>query len=405
MAQVFSNNGTSTLSSSISAGDVTIFIQPGHGGRYPAVAAPDFAYATLENASGTIEIVKITAHAANATSFTVQRAQQGTTAAAFSIGDLFELRITAEEMNAVANKASRIGDTYTGTHDFTGASAVNLPATATAPTAAPGTATTQLATTAFVAAQVLSATLPGQTGNNGKFLKTDGSAASWQSVDWTDVTSKPSTLVADASITTSMFNPAAKAPSATTADSATVAGNVSGTVGVANGGTGATSVATAQANLQVPSITTVQNSAPMLIGSIAGTNTITGTLTPAIASYTAGQTFRFVAAGANTGAVTININGLGAKAITKNGATPLAAGDIASGALVQISYDGTQFQLVAGAASGGATGSGGDQVFYENDTVVNNSHTINRNSHTVGPLTIASGKTLTVATGKRLVVL
>ena len=54
---------------------------------------------------------------------------------------------------------------------------------------------------------------------------------------------------------------------------------------------------------------------------------------------------------------------------------------------------------------GGATGSGGDQVFYENDTVVNTNHTISRNSHTVGPLEIASGKTLTINSGKRLVVL
>ena len=54
---------------------------------------------------------------------------------------------------------------------------------------------------------------------------------------------------------------------------------------------------------------------------------------------------------------------------------------------------------------GGATGSGGDQVFYENDTVVNTNHTISRNSHTVGPLEIASGKTLAINSGKRLVVL
>jgi hypothetical protein len=57
------------------------------------------------------------------------------------------------------------------------------------------------------------------------------------------------------------------------------------------------------------------------------------------------------------------------------------------------------------AASGGATGTGGDQVFYENDTVINNSHTVTRNSHCVGPITVASGKSLTVATGRRLVIL
>lgn len=88
-----------------------------------------------------------------------------------------------------------------------------------------------------------------------------------------------------------------------------------------------------------------QSGAELLVGSVAGTNTITGTLSPAITSYTAGQSFKFVAAGANTGAVTINLNGLGAKAITKSGATALSSGDIASGAVVSITYDGTQFQM------------------------------------------------------------
>lgn len=50
-----------------------------------------------------------------------------------------------------------------------------------APTAAPGTNTTQLATTAFVDAKAFSTALPSQTGNNGKFVTTDGSVASWAS--------------------------------------------------------------------------------------------------------------------------------------------------------------------------------------------------------------------------------
>lgn len=44
----------------------------------------------------------------------------------------------------------------------------------------PGDSSTKIATTAFVAAAALSATLPGQTGNNGKYLKTDGVNATWQ---------------------------------------------------------------------------------------------------------------------------------------------------------------------------------------------------------------------------------
>jgi hypothetical protein len=49
----------------------------------------------------------------------------------------------------------------------------------TAPTATAGTSTTQLATTAFVAATAFSSVLPGQTGNAGKYLTTDGTNASW----------------------------------------------------------------------------------------------------------------------------------------------------------------------------------------------------------------------------------
>ena len=80
------------------------------------------------------------------------------------------------------------------------------------------------------------------------------------------------------------------------------------------------------------------------LSSVAGSDTITCVSSPVTTSYAAGQTFRFVAAGTNTGPVTININGLGAKAITRFGASPLQAGDIASGAVIAIGYDGTQFQ-------------------------------------------------------------
>jgi len=83
----------------------------------------------------------------------------------------------------------------------------------------------------------------------------------------------------------------------------------------------------------------------------AGTDTITVTTTPAFAAYFTGLRICFKAAAANTGAVTLNCNALGAKAITKNGTTALGAGDIPSGAVVLVSYDGTQFQLLAVNAS------------------------------------------------------
>lgn len=90
---------------------------------------------------------------------------------------------------------------------------------------------------------------------------------------------------------------------------------------------------------------TLQNSTPMWLTSVSGTNAVAGSLTPTLTSYAAGQTFRFLAAGANTGAVTLNINSLGIKNVTKTGTTPLEAGDIPANGIVTVTYDGTQFQL------------------------------------------------------------
>jgi len=53
----------------------------------------------------------------------------------------------------------------------------------TAPTAAPGTAGTQLATVQYVLNQAFATALPGQTGNDGKFLQTDGTTSFWTTVN------------------------------------------------------------------------------------------------------------------------------------------------------------------------------------------------------------------------------
>ena len=56
-------------------------------------------------------------------------------------------------------------------------------------------------------------------------------------------------------------------------------------------------------------------------------------------------------------------------------------------------YDGTAWKGL-----GGATGAGGDQVFYENDQSVDNNYTIttNKNAVSAGPITIADGVTVTI---------
>ena len=60
----------------------------------------------------------------------------------------------------------------------------------------------------------------------------------------------------------------------------------------------------------------------------------------------AGQMVIFIAAANNTGATTININGLGAKALKSNDDAALSSGAIASGTLYVAVYDGTVFRLM-----------------------------------------------------------
>lgn len=106
-----------------------------------------------------------------------------------------------------------------------------------------------------------------------------------------------------------------------------------------------TGLSVGTANTDSLTLGQAQNQGFLTLSTVAGTNTITGSLTPAITSYAAGQRFNFVAAGANTGATTLNINSLGAKDVTKMGTTALVSGDIPSGAVVEVEYDGTRFQL------------------------------------------------------------
>lgn len=85
------------------------------------------------------------------------------------------------------------------------------------------------------------------------------------------------------------------------------------------------------------------------LASVSGTDTITALVTsPNFTAYAAGQTFNFVAAGTNaTTSVTLNLNSLGVKSVTKQGSVALAVGDIQSGQMVQVVYDGTRFQVIS----------------------------------------------------------
>ncbi|WAL81308.1 hypothetical protein OYT13_15765 [Pandoraea sp. XJJ-1] len=130
-------------------------------------------------------------------------------------------------------------------------------------------------------------------------------------------------------------------------DCITKDGQTTPTANLPMGGFRHLNVANAVGRGEYAAVGQVQDSAFTLLGSIAGTDTITGTLSPAITAYAAGQRFDFISAGTNTTtAVTLNINGLGAKSITKSITSALAIGDMPkAGARVSVFYDGTRFQL------------------------------------------------------------
>lgn len=99
---------------------------------------------------------------------------------------------------------------------------------------------------------------------------------------------------------------------------------------------------------------------------VTGTDSIVAISSNPAAAYVAGQMYTFVSAGANaTTTVTLNVDGLGVKDVKKQGNTALAAGDIASGAVVAVIYDGAKFQVlgVTTMTSTGGTPIGAIQYF------------------------------------------
>lgn len=81
--------------------------------------------------------------------------------------------VTGDVQAQINGKGAIAGQVWQGPHDYRSA-------TLLAPTRTTGDATQNVATTAFVAATALAATLPGQTGNAGRFITTDGANATWQ---------------------------------------------------------------------------------------------------------------------------------------------------------------------------------------------------------------------------------
>jgi len=106
-----------------------------------------------------------------------------------------------------------------------------------------------------------------------------------------------------------------------------------------------TTVAQLLANLGIPSL--IQGGSTQWLTSVSGTDTITAVGNPTVASYSAGQVFRFVAVGTNTtNAPTLNVDGIGAVNLVQLGGSSILPGSILSGCVVTAVYDGAQFQAI-----------------------------------------------------------
>lgn len=126
MAVLFANNATTTLASGITNVATSLTVAAGTGALFPTLSGSNVFYATLVDASNNIEIVKVTARSSD--TFTIVRAQESTTARAFSTGHKVELRLTAAGLDA---KLDKTGGTMTGTlavpASTTSAAGLNVP--------------------------------------------------------------------------------------------------------------------------------------------------------------------------------------------------------------------------------------------------------------------------------------
>ena len=113
MTVLFTNNAASNLASSITNTATSLTVTTSSGSIFPTPTGGDYFLVTLQGISGTpIEIVKCTSRSGD--TMTIVRAQEGTTASAFSGGDKVELRITAGEMNAIETAINGINPVGTG---------------------------------------------------------------------------------------------------------------------------------------------------------------------------------------------------------------------------------------------------------------------------------------------------
>ena len=100
----FTNLAGSTLQVAINNLATSVTIDPADVAKFPSISGSEYFIIVLITSAGDFEIMRVTA--VNSNVFTVLRAQEGTPARAFDIGDKVEHRLTAESLVTIVEEAS-----------------------------------------------------------------------------------------------------------------------------------------------------------------------------------------------------------------------------------------------------------------------------------------------------------
>jgi len=124
MTILFTNNAAATLASSITTSSTSLTVTTGQGTLFPTITGSNIFYVTLTDAATgtTIEIVKVTARSSD--TMTIVRAQDNTSAHAYSAGDKVELRLPAVVLNDFPQLDA--ANSFSGTNTFTGNTVIQL---------------------------------------------------------------------------------------------------------------------------------------------------------------------------------------------------------------------------------------------------------------------------------------
>lgn len=104
MSVLFANNAISKLAANITGADTVLSIMAADAGLFPTPENGDWFPLTIVDASGNMEIVRVTGRAGSA--LTVQRGQEGTSAKVFPAGAVCDHRLTAGALAGAFNSAS-----------------------------------------------------------------------------------------------------------------------------------------------------------------------------------------------------------------------------------------------------------------------------------------------------------